>query len=155
MRGTGNSDKRLKRGFNLFVGKARCATCHFLPVFNGTVPPLYSKTEQEVLGVFTTTNSGVVDEDPGRGRFHSTVESLQKSFKTPTVRNAQLTAPYMHHGMYPTLLSVMEFYNEGGAVGQGRTLAQQTLPPDKLQLTTQEMQDIIYFMEHLTDQTKK
>ena len=155
MRGTANSDKRLERGFNLFVGKARCATCHFLPVYNGTVPPLYSKTEQEVLGVFTTPNSGVVDEDPGRGRFHSTVESLQKSFKTPTVRNAQLTAPYMHHGMYPTLLSVMEFYNEGGAVGQGRTLAQQTLPPDKLQLTTQEMQDIIYFMEHLTDQTKK
>lgn len=39
-----------KHGFNLFVGKAKCATCHFIPLFNGTVPPVYTKTEQEILG---------------------------------------------------------------------------------------------------------
>ncbi len=38
------------QGFNLFMGKAKCATCHFMPLFNGTVPPHYSKMEFEVLG---------------------------------------------------------------------------------------------------------
>jgi len=38
-----------KRGFNLFMGKAACSTCHFAPVFNGTVPPRYLESETEVL----------------------------------------------------------------------------------------------------------
>ncbi|PQB05889.1 cytochrome-c peroxidase [Aureitalea marina] len=41
----------IKRGFNLFTGKAACATCHFAPLFSGTVPPLYVESESEVLGV--------------------------------------------------------------------------------------------------------
>ena len=38
-----------KRGFNLFTGKAKCATCHFMPLFNGLLPPLYKETESEIL----------------------------------------------------------------------------------------------------------
>src|SRR5262245_54489750 len=44
-----NAEERL--GFNLFAGKAMCATCHFLPLTNGTVPPVFERAEQEVLGV--------------------------------------------------------------------------------------------------------
>src|SRR5690606_20134802 len=43
-------DPTVRRGFNLFMGKAVCATCHFPPTFNGTVPPRYNETESEVLG---------------------------------------------------------------------------------------------------------
>jgi cytochrome c peroxidase len=34
-----------KDGLNLFMGKAKCATCHFVPLFNGTVPPAFVQTE--------------------------------------------------------------------------------------------------------------
>src|SRR5262249_18834865 len=40
-----------KKGFNLFTGKAQCATCHFLPLFNGLTPPAYNRSEFETLGV--------------------------------------------------------------------------------------------------------
>src|SRR5690606_30168855 len=39
------------RGFNLFMGKAKCATCHFMPLFNGITPPKYIQSETEVIGV--------------------------------------------------------------------------------------------------------
>lgn len=39
------------KGFNVFMGKAKCGTCHFMPLFNGTVPPNFLKIETEVLGV--------------------------------------------------------------------------------------------------------
>ena len=42
-------------GFNVFMGKGRCATCHFLPLFNGSVPPAYQETDVEVLGVPSET----------------------------------------------------------------------------------------------------
>ena len=43
--------KSEKNGFNLFMGKAKCATCHFPPLFNGTVPPNFITSEVELLGV--------------------------------------------------------------------------------------------------------
>jgi cytochrome c peroxidase len=42
----------VKKGFNLFMGKANCATCHFAPFF-GLVPPFFNENESEVLGVTT------------------------------------------------------------------------------------------------------
>ncbi len=57
------------------------------------------------------------------------------AFKTPTVRNAALTAPYMHNGVYRTLEEVVDFYDRGGGAGIGIDLPNQTLPPDKLNLT--------------------
>ncbi len=47
----GYIDKHVVKGFNLFMGKAACGTCHFAPVFNGTTPPFYFESEAEVLGV--------------------------------------------------------------------------------------------------------
>ena len=140
-----------KQGFNLFVGKAKCATCHFIPIFNGTVPPNYSKTEQEVLGVAENAQNKKLDSDLGRGKFHETVNFLQHSFKTPTLRNVEKTAPYMHNGGYKTLEEVMHFYNEGGGKGLGLKVNNQTLPEDKLNLTPAEQEKIIDFMRALND----
>ncbi|WP_374464814.1 cytochrome-c peroxidase [Chryseobacterium sp.] len=140
-----------KRGFNLFVGKAQCAICHFLPLFNGTVPPSFKKTEQEVLGSAVNGENKTFDHDPGRGRFHETVSSLQHSFKTPTLRNISKTAPYMHNGGYKTLKEVMNFYNKGGGKGFGFKVDNQTLSDAPLQLTDQEINDIIEFMKALDD----
>lgn len=152
MRGNNNAmSERQKKGFNLFMGKAQCAICHFLPLFNGTVPPDYKKTEQEVLGVAENFSNKKLDRDPGRGKFHETVAFLQNSFKTPTLRNINKTAPYMHNGGYKTLKQVMEFYNKGGGVGFGFKIENQTLSDTPLHLTDTEMDDVIEFLKALDD----
>ncbi|HEX7868797.1 MAG TPA: cytochrome c peroxidase [Chryseobacterium sp.] len=140
-----------KKGFNLFMGKAQCAICHFVPLFNGTVPPNYKKTEQEVLGIAMNAENKIADQDPGRGKFHETVAFLQHSFKTPTLRNINKTAPYMHNGGYKTLKEVMEFYNKGGGKGFGLHFENQTLSGAPLNLTNQETDDIIEFLKALDD----
>ncbi|MES2575779.1 MAG: cytochrome c peroxidase [Bacteroidota bacterium] len=137
-----------KAGFNLFAGKAKCATCHFIPLTNGTVPPNYTKSESEVLGVPDKYNK--LDTD--LGKFELTKAEIHRnSFKTPTIRNITLTAPYMHNGVYKTLEEVINFYNEGGGKGLGFTLENQTLPEDKLNLTELEKEQLIAFMKTLTD----
>ena len=137
-----------KLGFNLFMGKGKCATCHFFPLFNGTVPPAYQETESEVLGTPATADGKTLDPDVGKfvmtGR-----EPHRYAFKTPTVRNVAKTAPYMHNGVYRTLDEVVEFYNRGGGNGLGFGLENQTLPFDKLNLTTPEKRALVAFMEAL------
>ena len=152
MRRQGDLPEPAKRGFDVFVGKGACATCHFVPVFNGTVPPLWIDTEGEVLGTTKTfdTLNPVLDDDIGRQRTNAAKE-WRHSFKTPTVRNVALTAPYMHHGRFETLEQVIEFYDHGGGAGLGLDVPFQTLPPDRLELTAQEKTDLVAFMESLTD----
>jgi cytochrome c peroxidase len=137
-------------GFNLFMGKAKCGTCHFMPLFNGTVPPSFQKTESEVLGTPADAAGTKLDTDEGRFVMHP-LPQLLRSFKTPTVRNAAITAPYMHNGVYKTLEELMNFYNKGGGKGLGLPVENQTLPPDALQLTNQEIKAVIAFMQTLTD----
>ncbi|GGA80653.1 cytochrome-c peroxidase [Flavobacterium palustre] len=137
-----------KAGFNLFAGKAKCATCHFIPLTNGTVPPNFMKSESEVLGV--PDANGKLDTDLGK---YNLTKALihQYSFKTPTIRNITLTAPYMHNGVFKTLEEVVDFYNEGGGKGLGFSLENQTLPEDKLNLTDLEKKQLVDFMKSLTD----
>lgn len=139
-------------GFNLFMGKAACATCHFPPAFNGTVPPRYIETEFENLGVPKNASfeHPVLDEDLGQ-YFPYKVDEKKHFFKTSTVRNAELTAPYMHNGVYFTLEEVVKFYDVGGGQGMGLDVPYQTLPPDSLGLTEGESKAIIAFMKSLTD----
>jgi cytochrome c peroxidase len=140
-----------KNGFNLFAGKAKCATCHFIPLFNGLVPPLFHDTESEVLGVpQSTAKPATLDTDSGKYYFTKSLVNLY-SFKTPTIRNVALTAPYMHNGVYKTLEEVMDFYNDGGGKALGIAPPNQTLPFDKLELSKKEKKDIIAFMKTLTD----
>ena len=143
-------------GFNLFMGKAKCATCHFAPVFNGTVPPTFEESELEVLGVPKTIawENATIDDDLGRyGIFETPKKKF--AFKTPTIRNSSKTAPYMHNGIYNTLNEVIKFYNLGGGNGIGIKLKNQTLPPDPLNLTTTEIQNLITFLNTLEDANKE
>ncbi|MCB6001081.1 cytochrome-c peroxidase [Flavobacterium psychrophilum] len=151
MRGNETLTNDEKEGFNLFAGKAKCATCHFIPLTNGTVPPHFEKSESEVLGV--PNNYKKIDED--LGKFELTKAEIHKySFKTPTLRNIALTAPYMHNGVYKTLGEVINFYNDGGGKGLGFNLSNQTLPEDKLNLTAIEKKQLIAFIKTLTDKNK-
>ena len=144
------------KGFNLFMGKAKCGTCHYAPLFNGSKPPAYYYQESEVLGVPATTDTlyPVLDSDPGRIAFLK-VDFLNHAFKTPTLRNIALTAPYMHNGVYKTLEEVINFYDKGGGQGLGLNVPNQTLPADKLQLTGTEKKELKAFLLTLTDTTGK
>lgn len=147
---TSSIDPSVKRGFNLFMGKAACGTCHFAPIYNGVVPPDYHETETEVLGV-TETNDferPVLDDDPGRENTFGDAIYLH-SFKTPTLRHIAETAPYMHNGSQRTLEEVIDFYDRGGGAGMGLDVPNQTLPPDRLDLTEQEKADLIAFLRAL------
>ncbi|KOP36126.1 cytochrome-c peroxidase [Flavobacterium sp. WLB] len=137
-----------KAGFNLFAGKGKCATCHFIPLTNGTVPPNFDRSESEILGV--PDKSKKLDGD--LGKFVITQAAIHKnSFKTPTIRNIELTAPYMHNGVYKTLEEVIDFYDQGGGLGLGFDVPNQTLPEDKLNLSDKEKKQLIAFMKTLTD----
>lgn len=151
-----NVSQEVENGFNLFMGKAACGTCHFAPTFAGLLPPNYIESETEVLGVPESLDktSGMVDPDLGRynsGILKDGVYFQKHAFKTVTVRNIELTAPYMHNGVFQTLEEVMDFYNNGGGIGYGIELENQTLAPDSLFLSDQEQTDIIAFMKSLTD----
>lgn len=136
------------KGFNLFMGKAKCATCHFMPLFNGITPPKYIVNDVEVIGVPAASTDTVIDSDLGWYNING-VPAYKHAFKTPTVRNAGRTAPYMHNGVYATLEEVMDFYNNGGGAGMGLNLNNQTLPADSLHLSEKEMHEIIAFIKSL------
>jgi len=149
MRGSEHAlSKQEVNGFNLFMGKAKCATCHFVPLFNGVTPPKYLQSEVEVLGVPSSLSDSTLDADLGYYNVIG-VEGYKNGFKIPTIRNIKKTAPYMHNGIYKTLDQVMEFYNNGGGAGLGIKLPNQTLSEDPLHLTEKEKGDIIAFMESL------
>ena len=89
------------RGRSLFFGRAHCGDCH--------TPPLFTDLAFHNLGV-GWTDSGPSDA----GRFEATGDLQHRgAFKTPSLRDVVLTAPYMHDGSIPTLGKVVEFYNAG------------------------------------------
>lgn len=139
-------------GFNLFMGKAKCGSCHFAPLFNGVVPPFYSKSDFEVIGTLASNDfkNPELDADEGIGAVNKTPHQ-KFGFKVPSLRNATLTAPYMHNGSMKTLQDVLTFYNKGGALGFGIPLSNQTLSGDSLGLNKKQTEDIIHFIESLTD----
>lgn len=133
-------------GFNIFAGKGKCATCHFIPLTNGTVPPNFSKSESEVLGVPDKNNR--MDSD--LGKYYLTKATIHRnSFKTPTLRNINLTAPYMHNGVFKSLEEVIDFYNKGGGWGLHFKMENQTLPQEALKLTSDEKKALILFLKAL------
>jgi cytochrome c peroxidase len=149
MRGDSTAmDPEELHGFNLFMGKARCATCHYMPLFNGDFPPMYSRAEAEVIGVPGAPGSGVVDTDEGQFDVLP-APFLRHAFKTPTVRNAAKTAPYMHNGVFATLEEVIDFYDDGGGMGEREKLANQTLPTDSLHLSRDEKKALVAFIRSL------
>ncbi len=119
-----------KRGFDLFNTKANCAACH--------------------LG-WNFTDDGFHDiggagNDPGRGAVYPRIETVQNAFKTPTLRNIAVRAPYLHNGSEPSLESVIDLYDRGGR------FQRPSLSPEirKLQLSKAEKQCLLAFLGSLT-----
>jgi cytochrome c peroxidase len=135
-------------GFNLFMGKARCGTCHYLPLFNGTLPPRYRQTDAEIIGVPKTKTGKNIDPDPGVFGIIP-MEFNRHAFKVSTVRNMTKTAPYMHNGVFKTLEEVIDFYNKGGGAGLGIKVKNQTLAADHLNLTAGGQKQLIAFIKSL------
>ena len=148
-RQTNTISPAVKRGFNLFMGAGKCGTCHFLPIFNGTVPPLYTNEENEVIGVLKNDNFEYPVVDSDEGLYAITKQDIHKhSFKVPTVRNLNKTAPYMHNGSLKTLDAVLDFYNLGGGGGwsMGAEVPNQTLSREHLKLDKDQRDDIKAFL---------
>ncbi len=139
-------------GFNIFMGKGACGSCHFLPLFNSLVPPVYVETEWEVIGVPSAklSNPRELDDDVGRYAIIP-VDIFKHSFKTPGLRNIALTAPYMHNGVFNTLDEVIDFYDRGGGKGLGINVENQTLSDEPLNLTPTEKFQLKAFLETLND----
>jgi len=166
---TGDPDKlaaldiSAQRGLQLFVGRARCHICHQGPTLSDRefhdigIPP---------SGAVRMTDLGrreglkQVKEDPfnGMGQWSDDPEGLGREriaflpnhahgsgaeFKTPSLRNVAVTAPYMHQGQMPTLSSVLEHYSNVSDTPE------RVLTP--LHLSEQEHDDLIHFLESLTD----
>ncbi|NCU04683.1 MAG: cytochrome C peroxidase [Chitinophagaceae bacterium] len=144
--------KEQVNGFNLFMGKAMCGTCHTAPMFNGLTPPLYERTVLEIVGTTNSNNftAPALSADSGRYATYP-IDFYMGAFKTPGLRNVAHTAPYMHNGALSTLEDVLVFYNKGGGQGLGLHVPNQTLSGDSLQLSTAEMANVISFLHSLSD----
>ncbi len=139
----------VKKGFNLFMSKAQCATCHFVPNFNGVKPP-YIGSEFEVIGTPEDTSFVNISSDKGRYTINPATETLH-AFRTGSIRNAQFTKPYMHNGVFNTLEEVIDFYDAGGGTGKKLKIDNQTLAGDSLKLSTGEKKQLIAFIHSLNE----
>lgn len=142
----------IKRGYNLFMGAGKCGTCHFMPVFNGVMPPYANRDDNEVIGVLRDDDfdNPVLDKD--EGLFATTRLDLHRhSFKVPSVRNLAKTAPYMHNGSLKNLNDLLIFYNVGGGGGWGFGLdvPNQSLDREPIRLNDKERKDLEAFLRSL------
>lgn len=148
-----------KRGFVVFRGKSQCNACHEL----GRQHALFTDEAFHNLGVglpdaITTTGPSAVvpgareavadapGGTPDAGRFEVTGKARDRfAFRTPTLRNVELTAPYMHDGSLATLREVVDFYDRGG---NGNPDLDPLMVP--LFLSEQDKEDLVAFMRTLT-----
>ena len=141
-----------RRGFTVFMSKGQCGFCHMLPLFNGMAPPRFDRSEVEVLGVPRAADTVHALPDSDLGRYAITRDGRDlHAFRTPSLRNVAVTAPYMHNGVYRTLDQVIDFYDRGGGEGIGARLPNQSLPIKRLGLSANEKRELIAFLGALTD----
>jgi cytochrome c peroxidase len=122
-------DASAKRGFDLFVGKAKCIACHSGWAF----------TDASFHDIGSANNG-----DIGRGSLFPTSTKLRYAFKTPTLRDVARRAPYMHDGSINTLEAVVELYDRGGIERPSRS---ELIFP--LGLNKNEKADLIEFLHTL------
>ena len=160
------------RGFALFAGKAGCASCHLVgeryalftdygfhntgtgvlrrrggdgPVSIALAPDLIINLARDVV-----RNVAEPDRtDDGRLEVTGRPEDLHR-FKTPSLRNVALTAPYMHNVMFATLRDVIDYYNEPDKHVSG-ALHRDAKLDKPLALTPEETRDLEAFLNALTD----
>lgn len=136
-----------KHGYEVFVTRGACINCH--DIFHPSLNPLGGGVA--LFSDFRFHNLGVGYRD-GRmtdsGRFYTTrVAEDWGTFRTPTLRNVALTAPYMHDGTLQTLREVVDFYDRGGTPNPN--LSPSIRP---LLLTDDEKESLVAFLETLTDE---
>ncbi len=128
------------RGLAIFKdkNKGNCATCHTIDSKHA----LFTDGKFHNLGIGVNSEGELVDQ----GRFvHTKLEADTGAFKTPTLRNIALSAPYMHDGSLKTLREVVDFYAGGG--NSNPNLDKDMKP---LNLTRAERDDLVAFLESLT-----
>ncbi len=160
--------KSAKRGFSLFNGKAACSRCHLINKeyalftdnqlhntgigYQQAMQKESGKLRVQVApGIFVEVDNEIIGSVSERkpndlGRYEVTQNPDDRwKYKTPSLRNIALTAPYMHNGALTTLKQVIEFYNQGGVVNEN-------LDPliKPLGLSEQEMNDLVEFLKSLT-----
>jgi cytochrome c peroxidase len=129
---TGALSAAALRGMDLFNGKAHCTPCHGGPMFSDQG--------------FHNIGVGMNTAKPDAGREAITHQPADRgAFKTPTLRNVALTAPYLHDGSETTLMAVIDYYDRGGI--SNPDLDPLILP---LHLTNGEKQDLVEFLQSLT-----
>ncbi len=160
------------RGFQVFLGQGRCVSCHTVEqdhaLFTdnrfhniGIGMNRIQKDAPRLAGEFLKAKSQGADVDKAvltdpktseLGRFAVTDGfDDMGSFKTPTLRNIALTAPYMHDGSLKTLNEVVTHYNNGGATKKSdrvNDFLSGGIRP--LNLSKQQISDLVAFMEALT-----
>lgn len=127
--------KQEKRGMNLFFGKAKCSKCH-----NGFNFTNYKLSNNGLYKNYT---------DIGRMRVSNDSNDLAQ-FKTPSLRNVEVTAPYMHDGSKSTLMEVVKHYNSGGEKHRNKDIL-----IEPLNLNEKEMESLVSFLGTLTDSVFK
>jgi cytochrome c peroxidase len=157
------------RGLQLFIGRGNCRVCHSGPnftdgEFHNTGVPGQAASDRTDGGRYEgipllQANAFNRQSQFSDSRNDASAELLRAvrrtpdtwaQFKTPTLRNVALTAPYMHHGQLATLRDVLAFYSTvAGSVDQGPH-GEKILAP--LQLSEQETTDLIAFLESLSDE---
>lgn len=130
--------QREKRGLLVFIGKASCSECH-----NG---PNFTDNKYYSLGAVAAPGA---PQDTGRYEV-TRKEEDRYAYKTPSLRNAALTAPYMHDGSVATLEQVVDFYDRGGDGGPNKSNL-----IFKLNLTPEEKADLIAFLKSLNGDLPK
>lgn len=123
-----------KRGLVLFFGKANCANCHLGPMFSDF--SLYN------LGI-NSNSKLALDADLGN--------SGKNLYRTPSLRNVVLTAPYMHNGTISSLRDVVEYYNKGVSENPAIPTNQISDKIKPLHLSNDESEAIVAFLHALTD----
>lgn len=161
-----------KRGFDLFVNKGRCVSCHVVEqtqalftdnrfhnvgvginAIQDDVPDLareFIKAEATLSEVDVEVLTDKRTSELGRLVVTRGFDEIG-AFKTPTLRNVAVTAPYMHDGSLKTLRDVMVHYNNGGVTNEGdpvNDFLSGGIRP--LNLTDEEIDDLVAFMEALT-----
>jgi cytochrome c peroxidase len=121
-----------KAGFNLFMGKGRCAVCH--------TPPTYMNNDFHNIGL----EAGKANPDPGRFTVSKKVEDTS-AFKTPTLRSSALSAPYFHDGSAATLEEAVRYMASGGKADPNKS----SLLVDT-QMTDAEIKQVTEFLKALT-----
>ncbi|MEE9424892.1 MAG: cytochrome c peroxidase [Methylococcales bacterium] len=157
-----------KNGYDIFVGKGGCANCHVIndesALFTdnsfhntgiGFAEAMQTTPEKHRVqlapGVFTEVDADIVDsvsESTANdlGRYAITLDPHDRwKYKTPSLRNIALTAPYMHNGAFETLQQVVTFYNKGGVRNPEIDSA---IKPLKLDVA--EQADLVAFLRALT-----